>query len=54
VRYNDYGNDIGLLAEKVLQEVPDQFVDYMLEHGIKPKIKGQLNKSDSNKTPTAK
>lgn len=47
VKYNDYAADIGLLAEKVLQEVPDQFVEYMLHNKIKPK--DRKSRSDSGK-----
>ena len=36
VGYNEYKGDIGLLAQEVLCEVPDQLVDYMLEHNFKP------------------
>ncbi len=37
VEFNEFKNgDLGLLAEEVLQEVPDQIVGYMLSKGIKP------------------
>jgi len=36
VVFNDYQSDIGLLAEEVLREVPDQVVGYMQSKGIKP------------------
>ena len=32
VKYNDFCGDIGILAEKVLGEVPDQVVDYIMEY----------------------
>ena len=37
VQFKDFKHgDIGLLAEEVLKEVPEQFVSYMLSKGIKP------------------
>lgn len=37
VQFNDFKHgDIGLLAEEVLREVPEQLVSYMLSKGIKP------------------
>ena len=37
VQFNDFkGGDIGLLAEEVLKEVPDQLVGYMMSRGIAP------------------
>lgn len=36
VKYDDYGENIGRLAEQVLCEVPDQMVLYMIDKGKKP------------------
>jgi hypothetical protein len=37
VKFNDYqGQGAHVLAEKVLQEVPDQLVSYMMSKGIQP------------------
>ena len=36
VEYNEFKGDIGLLAEQVLCEVPEQLVGYMLDHNYKP------------------
>ena len=37
VQFNEYRQrDIGILAEEVLREVPDQIVGYMLSKGIQP------------------
>lgn len=37
VQFKDFKHgDIGLLAEEVLKEVPEQLVGYMLSKGIKP------------------
>ena len=44
VRFNKYSKDDGQLAEQVLGEVPEQFVEYMLIHGIKPKSRGDSQK----------
>ena len=33
VKYNDFSGDLGLLAENVLNEVPDQLVNYMSDNG---------------------
>ena len=41
VEFNDFKQgraDIGLLAEEVLKEVPDQLVGYMMSQGIKPQM----------------
>jgi len=44
VRFGKYSKDDGQLAEQVLGEVPEQFVEYMLIHGIKPKSRGDSQK----------
>lgn len=38
VKFNDFKGkgDLGLLAEEVLKEVPDQLVGYMMTNNIKP------------------
>ena len=38
VKFNDFkGNgDLSMLAEEVLKEVPDQFVEYMISKNIMP------------------
>ena len=38
VKFNDFkeGGDFGKLAEEVLKEVPDQFVEYMVQKNIMP------------------
>jgi len=38
VKFNDYSGDIGVLAEQVLGEVPDQLVSYMIENGKMPEL----------------
>ena len=44
MRFNKYSKDDGQLAEQVLGEVPEQFVEYMLIHGIKPKSRKDAEK----------
>ena len=38
VEFNEFKNngDLGMLAEEVLKEVPEQFVDYMIQKKIMP------------------
>ena len=38
VKYNEFAHDIGILAENVLCEVPQQFVNYMIDNGKKPNV----------------
>jgi len=38
VKFSEFSHgDIGLLAEEVLREVPDQLVGYMMTKGVNPK-----------------
>ena len=48
VKYNDYAHDIGILAENVLCEVPDQFVTYMIDNGKKPKVDNEEDGADED------
>ena len=43
MKYNDYQGDIGLLAEQVLCEVPDQLVSYMMANDKHPSQPPQKN-----------
>jgi hypothetical protein len=40
VEFNKYKDDLTLLHEDVLREVPKQFMEYMTDNGIKPNLKG--------------
>lgn len=46
VKYNTFAHDIGILAENVLCEVPQQFVEYMIDNGKKPNIDADNDKKD--------
>ena len=62
VKYNDFKSDLGLLAEHVLCEVPDQLVSYMNLHSIVPTNKkdevveeiGKKKKKKPSATPDIK
>ena len=54
VEFSKYSKDDAQLAEQVLGEVPEQFVDYMLIHGIKPKSKKDADKEKVKKDDSDK